>query len=241
MNDARRQGRIAGLLYLVVVATGMFSLGYVPSRLAPLTDAHGLPAAIAMIEPLFRAGIASFAVEQLAFLLLPMALYPLLQASGRSLATAMVAFVLASIPLSFVALSGRYEALALATAPDAAAGGASLQVAVEHAMDTWRNGLLFAHLFWGAWLVPFGLLVLRSRALPAVFGVLLVAGGAGYFVDVFGTLLSTSYPATAFSGYVLLPAAAGEIGSCLWLLLFGARGNANANAHATGRALAEAP
>lgn len=225
MNDARRQGRIAGLVYLVVVATGIFSLGYVPSRLAALTDAHGLPSAIRMAEPMFRAGIASFAVEQLAFLLLPMALYPLLKSSGRSLAAAMVALVLASIPVSFMALSGRYEALVLATGPDAATGGAALQLAVERAMDTWRNGMLFAHLFWGAWLVPFGLLVLRSRALPAVLGALLVAGGAGYFIDVFGTLLSASYPATAFSGYVLLPAAAGEIGSCAWLLLFGARGS----------------
>lgn len=221
--DTARRGRIAGLLYLVVVATGMFSLGYVPSRLAALTDAHGLPAAIRMMEPLFRAGIASFAVEQLAFLLLPIALYPLLQSSGRSLAAAMVAFVLASIPMSFVALSARYEALALATGPGLATAGSALQSGVEGAMGEYRNALLFARLFWGAWLVPFGILALRSRSLPVVLGALLVAGGAGYFIDVFATLLSAGYPATAFPDYVLLPAAAGEIGTCLWLLAFGAR------------------
>lgn len=226
MNDARRQGRIAGLVYLVVVGTGIFSLGYVPSRLAALTEAHGLPAAIRMSEPLFRAGIASFAVEQLAFLLLPIVLYPILQSAGRARAVAMIAFVLASIPVSFMALSARYEALALATGPDFGAGGAALQSAVGSAMRAYHTGLLFAHLFWGAWLVPFGLLVLRSRALPAMLGVLLVAGGAGYFIDVFGTLLGSGYSTTGFSDYVLLPAAAGEIGTCLWLLAFGARGDA---------------
>lgn len=225
--DARRQGRIAGALYLIVVATGFFSLGFVPSHLAALTETYGLPAAIRMSEPLFRAGMASFALEQIAFLMLPIALYPLLQSSGRHLAAAMIAFVLASIPISFVALSGRYEALALATGTTPSGEAATIvQAAVARAMDAYRRDLLFAHLFWGAWLVPFGLLVLRSRALPAVLGALLVAGGAGYFIDVFGTLLSASYPATAFSGYVLLPAAAGEIGSCAWLLLFGARGSA---------------
>lgn len=223
MIDARRQGRIAGLLYLVVVATGMFSLGYVPSQLAALSDAHGLPDAIRMTEPLFRAGIAGFAIEQVAFLLLPMTLYPLLRPAGRFLAVSMVACVLASVPISLVALSARYDALALATDPAFAGGGAALQAAVERAMQGYRNGLLFAHVFWGAWLLPFGLLVLRSRALPTLFGVLLVAGGAGYFIDVFGTLLAPGYPATAFSGYVLFPAAAGEIGACLWLLAFGAR------------------
>jgi len=225
MNDARRQGRIAGSLYLVVVLTGMFSLGYVPSRLAALTDAHGLPDAIRMSEPLFRAGVASFAVEQVAFLLLPMALYPLLRPAGRFLAAAMVAFVLVAVPIALVALAARVEALTLATDP-ALAGNLSadaLRAAVERAMGTWRQGLVFAHLFWGAWLVPFGLLILRSRALPAVLGALLVAGGVGYFIDVFGTLLHAGYSATAFSGYVLLPAAAGEIGTCLWLLLFGVR------------------
>lgn len=223
--DARRQGRIAGALYLVVVATGLFSLGFVPSHLSTLSDTYGLSEAIRMSEPIFRAGMASFALEQLAFLMLPIVLYPLLQRSGRLLAALMVAFVLTGIPIAFVALSHRYEALALATAAPVPGDAASIvQAAVARAMEAYRRDLLFAHLFWGAWLLPFGLLVLRSRALPAILGALLVAGGAGYLIDVLGTLLSASYPATAFSGHVLLPAAAGEIGSCLWLLLFGARG-----------------
>jgi hypothetical protein len=42
-------------------------------------------------------------------------------------------------------------------------------------------------------------------------------------VDVFGDLLVPGYADTAISRFVLLPASVGEIGTCLWLLIVGAR------------------
>ena len=51
---------------------------------------------------------------------------------------------------------------------------------------------------------------------------LIDVGGVGYVVQVFGGL----WPGIADAGwmaYVRMPAAIGEIGSCLWLLAFGAR------------------
>ena len=102
-------------------------------------------------------------------------------------------------------------------------GGA--REAIESAYTTSQqragNGLRLASLFWGLWLLPFGWLVLRSGRLPRVLGVLLLLGGIGYVVQVFGGLV----PFVADAGwlrYVRMPAAFGEIGSCMWLLLFGA-------------------
>lgn len=93
---------------------------------------------------------------------------------------------------------------------------------------------LLASLFWGLWLWPFGYLVLKSRLVPRVFGVLLLLGGLGYVMDVFGSLLGTAYPDTALAGAMTLVAAAGEVGICLWLLVFGARGGAHG--HTSGPA-----
>ena len=55
-----------------------------------------------------------------------------------------------------------------------------------------------------------------------MLGLLLLLGGVGYVLQVFGGLLP-GFANSSLSNYATLPAALGEIGSCLWLLLFGVR------------------
>lgn len=214
-NALRRDGRIAGALYLVVVATGMFCLAWVPSQLGT-----GVADAAAHIG-LFRAGIAAFMAMQVAFLLLPLALYRVLGDVDRRAATLMVALAAASVPIGLIALSHRMEALSLLDST-AAQATAAVDAAFAASLQRYGHGLRIASLFWGLWLLPFGWLVLRSARIPRVLGVLLMLGGIGYVVKVFGGLMP-GFADSAFARYTTLPAALGEIGSCLWLLAFGAR------------------
>ncbi len=214
-NALRRDGRIAGALYLVVVATGMFCLAWVPSQLG--TDVADAAARIG----LFRAGIAAFMAMQVAFLLLPLALYRVLGDVDRRAATLMVALAAASVPIGLIALSHRMEALSLLDST-AAHATAAVDAAFAASLQRYGHGLRIASLFWGLWLLPFGWLVLRSARIPRVLGVLLMLGGIGYVVKVFGGLMP-DFADSAFARYATLPAALGEIGSCLWLLAFGAR------------------
>ena len=214
-NALRRDGRIAGALYLVVVATGMFCLAWVPSQLG--TDVVDAAARIG----LFRAGIAAFMAMQVAFLLLPLALYRVLGDVDRRAATLMVALAAASVPIGLIALSHRMEALSLLDST-AAHATAAVDAAFAASLQRYGHGLRIASLFWGLWLLPFGWLVLRSARIPRVLGVLLMLGGIGYVVKVFGGLMP-DFADSAFARYATLPAALGEIGSCLWLLAFGAR------------------
>lgn len=222
----KTSARLAGLLYLTVVATGIFSLGYVPSQ---LNVAHDWAATIANIlahESMFRLGIAAFMAMQVAFLLLPLALYRVLGDVDRSAAIAMVAFATVSVPLSLVALGHRLDALSLLADADIgkAMPAAQLQAMAAQALDAYGNALAAARLFWGLWLLPLGLLVYRSGRMPKSLGVLLVLGCFGYLTGVFGELLAPdSYPGSPFAKYVMLPASIGEIGTCLWLLLVGVR------------------
>ena len=213
-NALRRDGRIAGALYLVVVATGMFCLAWVPSQLG--TDVADAAARIG----LFRAGIAAFMAMQVAFLLLPLALYRVLGDVDRRAATLMVALAAASVPIGLMALSHRMEALSLLDST-AAHATAAVDAAFAASLQRYGHGLRIASLFWGLWLLPFGWLVLRSAPIPRVLGVLLMLGGIGYVVKVFGGLMP-GFADSAFARYATLPAALGEIGSCLWLLAFGA-------------------
>ncbi len=211
----RRDGRVAGALYLVVVLAGMFCLAYAPSRLG-----DGIAEAAARAD-LFRAGIAAFLVMQVAFLLLPLALYRVLADVDRRAAVLMVALAAASVPIGLVAITHRLEALSLLQDAGANASEA-MQAAFAASIQRYGHGLRIASLFWGLWLLPFGWLVLRSARLPRVLGLLLVLGGIGYVVKVFGGLMP-GFADSAFAPYLTLPAALGEIGSCLWLLVFGAR------------------
>lgn len=222
MTNESRLARCAGLVYLVVVVTGFFSLGYVPGKLAAPGNHEAVLANIVSQQGLFRAGVAAFLVEQVAFLALPLLLFRLLGGIHRRAAVAMVALALASVPIAVLGVAHRLDALQLLTD----AGGLPLDTA--HAMawlslKAYGHALFVASLFWGLWLFPFGWLVMRCGRLPRVLGALLMLGGTGYVIDVFGTLLLEGYAQTAFSDVVHLPAAVGEVGTCLWLLVMGMR------------------
>jgi len=132
----------------------------------------------------------------------------------------MVVLAVVSAPIGLMAATHRLEALSLLQ--DAANAGEAAQAAFAASLRRYGHGLRLASLFWGLWLLPFGWLVLRSARLPRVLGALLVLGGIGYVVKVFGSL-SPGFADSALANYATLPAALGEIGSCLWLLVFGAR------------------
>jgi hypothetical protein len=228
--NARRHARAAGAIYLLNVLTGIFALGYVPAQTGGHGDAVATVQNITAHEALFRAGIVAGAICYLAFLLLPLALYRLLGATQRVAGVAMVALATASVPIGFVTLGHKLNVLTLLghAAWLQPLSAAQVQTQVMLQLDAYGNGLLLAQVFWGLWLLPFGWLVIRGRQLPRVLGYLLVLGGLSYVVDFAAQLLVPGYSDTTFASYVTTPAALGEIGTCLWLLIVGARPAATA-------------
>lgn len=222
--EARTWARIAGALYLVVVLAGIFSLAWVPSRLAVSGDALARFAQLQHEAFVFRAGIAASVVCYLAFLLLPLALYRLLAAHGRVTAVVMVALAAASVPFSFANLLHRLDVVALLEqASRPGANLAVLAVQAQASLAQYNQGIGLSEVFWGAWLLPLGMLIYRSGMIPRALGVLLVLGGCGYLLDFFGGLLVSGYAGSTLAGFATRPAALGEIATCLWLLVVGVR------------------
>ncbi len=221
----RKTARIAGFLYLIVVVTGIFSLAYVPSQLIVSGDAAQTYRNILSSEQLFRAGILSSAVCYLAFLLLPFVLYRLLGHIDETAAKLMVIFSVVSVPISLLNLQDRYAVLALIHSSDhlLAVDVSQNYAKLNYLLQNYSNGLLIAQIFWGLWLLPLGYLVFRSGFLPRILGLFLMIGCFGYLLNFICRTLMVDFGATAVSGYVTMPAAFGEIGTCLWLLIRGIR------------------
>lgn len=230
-GPSRKNARITGVLYLLSVLTGMFALAYVPSKIPLGGDAAQSISHILGNQALYRQGIVAGALCYLSFLLLPLAFYRLLHRVNTPAAILMVVFALTSVPIAFIALQHQLDILSLLRGADylKALTPQELDAEVMFAVDGYRNAILLSEIFWGLWLFPLGYLIVRSGFLPKILGVLLMLGCLGYLIQAFGSILSPAFTHTAWSDYVLLPASLGEIGTCLWLLLFGIREKALAS------------
>jgi hypothetical protein len=65
-------------------------------------------------------------------------------------------------------------------------------------MHLHSKGNVVNSIFWGLWLFPLGMLVMRSGFLPRVFGMWLVGGGLGYLAVSFAGLFVPQYQDTVF-------------------------------------------
>ncbi|MBI3482125.1 MAG: DUF4386 domain-containing protein [Bacteroidetes bacterium] len=219
MNSNKKTARVAGLLYLVVVLSGIFHLMYVPSKLFVKGDASATISNIIASETLFRLGILGGLICYTAFLFLPLVLYKLLSTVNKTYSVLMVTLAVVSVPISFVNMLNKFAVLTLISKASYLSSfqAQDLQTQILLHLDYYRNGNQLASVFWGLWLFPFGYLVFKSGVLPKLLGILLMAGSFGYVIDFIGGFIFSNYDATGISNFITLPADFGEIGTCLWL------------------------
>lgn len=225
MASTNKIARISGILYLIVVLTGIYSLAYVPKVLFDWNNAAITLKNISSSELLFRSSIISSVLCYIAFLFLPFFLYRLLRQVNELYAKSMVVLAVASVPVSFANLQNKLAILSLInqeTYPKLYSG-VELQREVMLCLDRYDNGILISMLFWGLWLLPFGYLVYKSHFLPRILGILLMLGCLGYIINFTGNILVKDYSEIGISKFISLPASLGEIGICLWLLVVGVK------------------
>jgi len=213
----RMQGRVAGVIYLGVVLTGIFALAYSASQLFGDDDPAATAAALKANLSLLKASNIALLAMCAFFLALPFALARFLAPHGRNASLLMIGFVAASIPFSLLAIAQHFQLASLAET------GALTEDAVAARVAAYDHWMDIASIFWGLWLAPLGWLVLKSGAIPRLLGVLLILGCAGYLANHFGPIFYQAYDELPFRGWISKPGTFGEIGTCLWLLIMGAR------------------
>jgi len=227
----KKTARVAGLLYLILILTGFFSLRYVPSKLIDWSNASTTFNNIVASETLFRLSILAGIIGYTGFLILPVILYKLLHHINKTYAVGMVMLAVFSVPLSYSYLLDKFAVLTLIHKSDylKVFQTDQLQAQVLLHLHYYDNGILLASIFWGLWLLPFGYLVYKSGFLPKIIGIFLMIGCIGYEIDfLFHYFMTDKYDAMGVSNFVRLPGSLGELAICLWLLTIGAKENRKA-------------
>jgi hypothetical protein len=140
----------------------------------------------------------------------------------------MVALVLISVAIGFVNEVNNIAALILFRGAEflSAFDRSQLDALGMLFLRLRGQGLVVNEIFWGLWLFPFGLLVMRSGFIPRILGVLLIINGFAYVVASLTSLLAPAY-ANLVERIALIPAT-GELWVMLWLLIKGVRAQPSA-------------
>ena len=168
MDSTRKQAKIAGALYALVAVTAPIGLIYVPGKLFVTGDATATADHIRAFESLLRMGIASELFHQAVEVFLVLVLYGLFKPVSKSLARQLAILGLVPIPIIFVNVLNEIAALILVSGANflAVFGKPQLDALAMLFVRLHSQGLQVASIFWGLWLFPFGVLVMRCGFIP---------------------------------------------------------------------------
>lgn len=223
MRSRQQQARFAGFLYLLLGLTAPLGLLYVPGKLIVAGNATATADNMRHAEWLLRAGIASELAHQLIAVFVTLALYDLFKDVDKGLARQVVIFgALLSVPIMFLNVVNEVAAAVLVSGADylSVFDRAQHDALAYLFVHLHTRGVNVASVFWGVWLFPFGLLVIRCGFIPRVFGWLLFLAGAGY---VLGSVVALVLPQhEAAVAPIVMPLVMGELPIVFWLLIRGA-------------------
>lgn len=223
MTTLDKRARIAGFAYLLCVLIAPFRLVYIPSILFT-GDTAGWIGNIATHETLFRLGIFDDLLTAIIQLVFVLALYRLLEDVNRKQAGLMVILGGVMVPvIYFINVMNDAATLLLVRGTDFVSVFDESQ---RHALATLflkMHGQVTsaAMLYWGLWLFPLALLVLRSGFLPRVLGYGLMLNGLAYVAQCVAWALLPAWEDAISS--IAVPFQFVEVIFMLWLLVMGAR------------------
>ncbi|HBK92126.1 MAG TPA: DUF4386 domain-containing protein [Parvularcula sp.] len=215
----RSSARLAGLIYLIVISGGGFAEAFVRQRLLAPGDAHATAAAIRANEPLMRLAFAADMIPLLLNMLLAAILYQLFKAVSERGALTAVFFVLASSAVQAAAMAFHFASLVVLGASPAlsAFDAAQLEQLSYLFLRLHAHAYTIALLFFGGGALTIGFLLLGSKFMPRLLGLLMCLAGLCYLTNSMLYFVAPEFASIA----ILLPALLGEGGLTLWFLIVG--------------------
>ena len=226
----KKTARLAGLLYLIWILTGMYAMFYIPSRINMEGDAVTAARDILSHEFLFRTGIINDLISSIIWVFMVMVFYRLFKPVSERQAKLLVALVIVQIPTVF--FMEAFNITSLMIFKGEICKTFDLSQRQDLAMLFLKLNdyvVLTLEVFWGLWLFPLGILVYRSRFLPRFLGVWLLINGFAFLVLSFTSLLFPQYKDIVFK--IAFPAMLGEVAFMLWLLIRSAKNIQTTSVH----------
>lgn len=217
------KARVAGLLYLAVIAGGLFAEIGVRQQLIVAGDPSGTAQNILANEGLFRAGLAI----NLAYLLcnIPFAVlfFEIFKTVNCMLARLVMMAIVVTTAIEAANLFHLLDAL------DYLIGSfhRGLTLAERHdiayaSLQGFTSGFAVSLTFFGGVCLLYGWLIFQSRFLPAFIGVLITLAGICYLFNSFAIFLAPEFAGSLFP-FIMLPCFVGELSLALWLSVKGVK------------------
>src|SRR5579859_3561658 len=227
MTTLKRDAHIAGLIYLALTLIAPFRLIYIPSVLFVQGDAAATAHNIAAHELLFRLGIFSDLLTGVVSLFLTFTLYHVFKGVDKKLAALMFVLGFMDTPLYFFNALNDVATLLVVRGGDFLGSFEQPQRDALALLFRRMHGeaISCAEMFWGLWLLPLALLVIRSRFLPRFLGYWLILNGFA-----FPALFVTGVVLPAYEDVITrlaFPLQLGELAFVLWMVVMGARPRAD--------------
>jgi hypothetical protein len=219
MTSPRLWARVAGILWLVCIACGLFAEAYVRDRLVLPHDPAGTIRNIFSNELLYRLGFTLEFTGTAAYLALTAILYRLLAPVDAIISLIAAFFSVAGCTIWMANVAGDMSPFVFREVLVGAQAEPSRSI-VFALLRLRPETLVSGMLCFGVQCLLVGYLIVRSTCVPKVLGGLLALGGAGYILSASAHFLWPPL-AIALHGYGYLPGEAGEILLGLWLAIFG--------------------
>ena len=213
--------RIAGVLYLVNIACGMFGEIFVRAHLVVAGDAVATAHRIMSSEFLFRSGIAGDLIMHITDVPMTVIFYVLLKPVSKDLSLLAALFgMLQTAVLLANKLTLVMVLLLLGNANYLKAFDANqLQALASLSLTLHESGFGIGLIFFGVSCLVTAYLLFRSGYFPKTLGVLQAMAGVSYLINSFSLFIAPALQARIFPYFTAT--GIGEVSLCLWIIVMG--------------------
>jgi len=213
----RLLARVAGFFYLIIIAFALFAYKYVRGHVIVPGDMGQTATNLLAHEQLYRLGFSAAVVVVICNLPLGFIFFELLKVVNPRLALLALIFIIAAATIEAVNLFNYVDPLFTFSLPEyrSAFQANQLQALARGSIRMFGYGFSVSLTFFGVFCMLVGLLILRSKFLPAILGLLMIVAGLTYWINSFGLFLALPIPDIP---WVTLIA---ELSLALWLFVGG--------------------
>jgi hypothetical protein len=217
----QKAARMAGILYLLIIAGGLFAEVFVRQQAIVFGDAAATARNIQAHELRYRLGFAVHLTYLACAVPLALILFDLFKRVNRTLARLALLFDVIAIAVESVNLLNHFAPLRLAATDGMSAFSAEQVQALAYAfLRQFATGFGISLTFFAFFCLSTGYLIVKSGFFPRILGVLMAVAGGCYLVNSYSVFVVPRFASNLFP-YILLPCLIGELSFALWLFVRG--------------------